>query len=116
MLAKQDFRVIDNIEDIIETLTDIINELEQLQDRIVERNRLTIIQLIGWVVGNKILERRVKTKMLKITIQVTEDKNKEKCTVKLINPKDLSKASSVEKGVCAMVINQIEKSLNEIKD
>ena len=54
--------------------------------------------------------------MLKITIQVTEDKAKEKCTVKMINPKDLSKASEVEKRTCAMVINQIEKSLNEIKD
>lgn len=43
MLAKHDFRVIDNIEDSIETLTDIIDELEQLQDRIVERNRLPII-------------------------------------------------------------------------
>ena len=43
MLAKYDFRVIDNIEDSIETLTDIIDELEQLQDRIVERNRLPII-------------------------------------------------------------------------
>ncbi len=54
--------------------------------------------------------------MLKITIQVTEDKNKEKCTVKMINPKDLSKASEYEKRACAMVINQIQKSLNEIKD
>lgn len=54
--------------------------------------------------------------MLKITIQVTEDKSKEKCTVKMINPKDLSKASENEKRACAMVINQIEKSLNEIKD
>lgn len=54
--------------------------------------------------------------MLKIIIQVTEDKNKEKCTVKMINPKDLSKASEVEKRACAMVINQIGKSLNEIKD
>lgn len=43
MLAKHDFRVIDNIEDSIETLTDIIDELEQLQNRIVERNRLPII-------------------------------------------------------------------------
>ena len=54
--------------------------------------------------------------MLKITIQVQENKDKSKCTVKMINPKDLSKASEVEKGACAMVINQIEKSLNEIKD
>lgn len=43
MLAKHDFRVIDNIEDSIETLIDIIDKLEQLQDRIAERNRLSII-------------------------------------------------------------------------
>lgn len=43
VLAKHDFRVIDNIEDSIETLTDIIDELEELQERIVERNRLPII-------------------------------------------------------------------------
>ena len=30
--------------------------------------------------------------MLKITIQVQENKDKSKCTVKMINPKDLSKA------------------------
>ena len=54
--------------------------------------------------------------MLKITIQVQEDKNKEKCTVKLINPKDLSKASESEKNACAMVINQITKALEEIQD
>lgn len=54
--------------------------------------------------------------MLKITIQVQEDKNKEKCTVKMINPKDLSKASENEKRACAMVINQITKALEEIQD
>ena len=54
--------------------------------------------------------------MLKITIQVQEDKNKEKCTVKMINPKDLSKASESEKNACAMVINQITKALEEIQD
>lgn len=54
--------------------------------------------------------------MLKITIQVTENKEKDKCVVKMINPKDLSKASQQEKNVCAMVINQIEKSLKEIQD
>ena len=57
-----------------------------------------------------------KTKMLKITIQVQENKDKNKCTVKMINPKDLSKASESEKNVCAMVINQITKSLQEIQD
>lgn len=68
--------------------------------------------------GRQNIYRKVgdKTKMLKITIQVTEDKGKEKCTVKMINPKDVSKATENEKRACAMVINQIEKSLNEIKD
>ena len=54
--------------------------------------------------------------MLKITIQVQEDKNKEKCTVKMINPKDLSKTSESEKRACAMVSNQITKALEEIQD
>ena len=54
--------------------------------------------------------------MLKIIIQVKEDKTKEKCTVKMINPKDLSKASESEKNACAMVINQITKALKEIQD
>ena len=54
--------------------------------------------------------------MLKITIQIQEDKNKEKCIVKMINPKDLSKASESEKNACAMVINQITKALQEIQD
>lgn len=54
--------------------------------------------------------------MLKITIQVSEDKVKDKCNVKLINPKDLSKASENEKRVTAVVINQIEKALEEIQD
>lgn len=54
--------------------------------------------------------------MLKITIQVQESKDKSKCTVKMINPKDLSKASESEKNACAMVINQITKALQEIQD
>lgn len=54
--------------------------------------------------------------MLKITIQVQENKDKNKCTVKMINPKDLSKASESEKNVCAMVVNQITKALEEIQD
>lgn len=54
--------------------------------------------------------------MLKITIQVQENKGKDNCTVKLINPKDLSKASENEKKAGAMVLNQIEKSLKEIQD
>ena len=54
--------------------------------------------------------------MLKITIQVQEDKDKEKCTVKMVNPKDLSKSSESEQKACAMVINQITKALQEIQD
>ena len=54
--------------------------------------------------------------MLKITIQIQEDKQKDKCTVKMINPKDLSKSTKNEQKACAMVQNQIEKALNEIKD
>lgn len=54
--------------------------------------------------------------MLKITIQVQENKDKNKCTVKMINPKDLSKASESEKNACAMVIIQIKKALQEIQD
>ena len=54
--------------------------------------------------------------MLKITIQVQENEDKNKCTVKMINPKDLSKASESEKNACAMVIHQITKALKAIQD
>ena len=62
------------------------------------------------------MEGRWPKKMLKITIQVQENKDKSNCTVKMINPKDLSKASDSEKNACAMVINQITKALQEIQD
>ena len=54
--------------------------------------------------------------MLKITIQVQENKDKNNCTVKMINPKDVSKATEGEKKACAMVINKIEKALKEMQD
>ena len=54
--------------------------------------------------------------MLKITIQVQENKDKNNCTVKMINPKDLSKKKEKKKNACAMVINQITKALQEIQD
>ena len=54
--------------------------------------------------------------MLKITIEVKENKNKDSCTVKMINPKDLSKATNQEKQTTAIIIKQIEKSLKELKD
>ena len=42
-LALQDFRVIDNIEDTIETLEEIINKLDDLQERIQNRNERHLI-------------------------------------------------------------------------
>ena len=38
-MAKHDFRVIDNMEDCIETYQYVIEKLEDLQDRIIERNK-----------------------------------------------------------------------------
>lgn len=52
--------------------------------------------------------------MLKFTIEVKENKNKDSCNVKLINPKDLSKASENEKNCAAMVLNQINKTFIEM--
>ena len=54
--------------------------------------------------------------MLKITIQIVENKNKDTCNVKMITPKDLSKATENEKNCTATIINQITKSLEEIQD
>ena len=54
--------------------------------------------------------------MLKITIQIQENKDKNNCTVKMINPRDLSKASDNEKTTCAMVINEITNTLQSMSD
>lgn len=54
--------------------------------------------------------------MLKITIQIQENKNKDNCTVKMINPKDISKATDNEKTTCAMVINEITNTLQSMSD
>lgn len=54
--------------------------------------------------------------MLKITIEIKENKDGKSSNVKIINPKDTSKATDGEKNCCAMVLNQIEKAFNEIKD
>lgn len=54
--------------------------------------------------------------MLKITLQIQESKEKDKCTVTVINPKDLSKATENEKRVGAMVRNNVEKTLKEMVD
>lgn len=44
-LAKHDFRVIENMEDAYETLDYIIDKLKECQERIIERNRINIIDL-----------------------------------------------------------------------
>ena len=53
--------------------------------------------------------------MLKITIQVSENKGKDSCDVKIINPKDLSKSSDAEKNTGAMVLNEITKALQNLQ-
>lgn len=45
MMAKHDFRCIDNMEDCLETYEYILDKLNELQDRIIERNRVDIRDL-----------------------------------------------------------------------
>ena len=54
--------------------------------------------------------------MLKITIQIQENKNNDSCTVKIVNPKDLTKSSENEQKVGAMVKGKIEQALEELKN
>ena len=54
--------------------------------------------------------------MLKITIQVKENKETDTCNVELVTPKDLSKASSNEKTVGAMVVNEITNALQSMQN
>ena len=54
--------------------------------------------------------------MLKITINVTENKNKESCRVKIVNPKDLSKSSEAEQKVGAMIISELQKDLEKLNN
>lgn len=44
-LAKHDFRVIENMEDVIETLDYVIDKLKECQERIIERNSINICDL-----------------------------------------------------------------------
>ena len=55
-------------------------------------------------------------KMLKITIEVQEDKIQDRCHVTIKNQKDLSKCSENEKRTGAMVRNEIEKALHNLED
>ena len=54
--------------------------------------------------------------MLTITIDIKENKNKDSCNVTIKNPKDLTKATEQEKQTGAMVRNEIEKALQNLKD
>ena len=54
--------------------------------------------------------------MLKLTIEIKENKNKDSCSVTIVNPKDLSKSSEVEKQCGAMVRNEIEKAIKNIEN
>lgn len=54
--------------------------------------------------------------MLKLTIQVSENKNNDTCNVQMITPKDLSKATSNEKTVGAMVANELTKTLQSMQN
>lgn len=42
IIAKNDFRCIDNMEDTYETLDYIIDNLKECQERIIERNKLVL--------------------------------------------------------------------------
>lgn len=55
--------------------------------------------------------------MLKITIEVSENKDKETCKVVLKNPKEteLKKATEQEKQTMAMVINKVTDALYELE-
>lgn len=45
MMDKHDFRCIDNMEDCLETYEYILDKLNELQDRIIERNKINICDL-----------------------------------------------------------------------
>ena len=56
--------------------------------------------------------------MLKITIEVSENKDQETCKAILKNPKEteLKKATDQEKQTMAMVINKVTDALHELED
>ena len=54
--------------------------------------------------------------MLKITIEVQEDKTQDKCHVTIKNQKDLSKCSENEKRTGAMVRNEIKKKKQKLEN
>ena len=53
--------------------------------------------------------------MITFSIKIKENSNKESCNVEIVKPKNLDKATQNEKNVTAVVINEIEKSLKNLK-
>lgn len=54
--------------------------------------------------------------MIKLQIQIQQKKESDDCTVKLINPKDLSKSSESEKNIAYVVSNTITNALSELQN
>ena len=52
--------------------------------------------------------------MLKITVQVVENKDQDTCKVNIQTPKDFLKSSENEQKVTAVVIDKITKALAEL--
>ena len=53
--------------------------------------------------------------MITFSIKIKENPNQDTCKVEIIKPKNLDKATQNEKNVTAIVINEIEKSLKNLK-
>lgn len=53
--------------------------------------------------------------MIKFSIKIKENNNHDTCNVEIIKPKKLEDATQNEKNVTAVVINEIEKSLKNLK-
>lgn len=56
-----------------------------------------------------------KINMIKFSIKIKENANQDTCNVEIIRPKKLEDATQNEKNVTAVVINEIEKSLKNLK-
>lgn len=54
--------------------------------------------------------------MLKITVEISENKGKDSCNVKIKYPKDVTKASESERIATANVGSKIEQAIKELHD
>lgn len=51
--------------------------------------------------------------MLKITLIIEENKKEKNCTLRMINPKDYSKATENEKTCCAVLQNELQNCIKK---